>query len=248
MTISTKPLIATIVFNANKITNECFLKSLYKAMDENTFDLLIVTTSDAEFVLDENYKSYANIKQLNFKKLYSISTHGVAIQKILDISSSKYDDIIICENDTIVKQNLLNIIDHSVQFVGRDTKNINHHSYWSRLYSKLHFGCQRYLPMLMYFNVKSFNNRKIIFEKNDCNLKVDIDTLRIHLDLKNTNLCDPGWYFMLWCEINTIKCKDIDIDQYISHFWYGCESRNSNSKKTYQERLSEFKQKNIAYL
>lgn len=53
---------------------------------------------------------------------------------------------------------------------------------------------------------------------------------------------------MVWCEANNIKCKDIDIDQYISHFWDGCENRNSNSKKTYQERLSEFKEKNIAYL
>ena len=96
--------------------------------------------------------------------------------------------------------------------------------------------------MLMYFNVKSFNDRKIVFEKYDCNLKIDIDTLGIHLNLKNTWLCDPGWYFMLWCEANKIKCKDIDIDQYISHFWYGCENRNSNSKKTYQERLNEFKQ------
>lgn len=248
MNTSSKPLIATIVFNANKITNECFLESLYKTVDENKFDLLIVTTSDIEFVLDKKHASHININHVNFKKLYGISTHGAAIQKILDLFASKYDDIIICENDVVVKQNLLNIIDREVQFAGRDSKSIIHRSYWTRLYTKLHFGCRRYLPMLMYFNAKSFNNRKIVFEKHDCNLKIDIDTLNVHLNLKNTWLCDPGWYFMLWCEANKIKCKDIDIDQYISHFWYGCENRNSNSEKTYQERLNEFKQQNIKYL
>ena len=79
MNTSAKPLIATIVFNANKITNECFLESLYKTVDENKFDLLIVTTSDIEFVLDKKYASHININQLNFKKLYGISTHGAAI-------------------------------------------------------------------------------------------------------------------------------------------------------------------------
>lgn len=248
MNISTKPLIATIVFNANKITNECFLESLYKRVDESKFDLLIVTTSDIEFVLDKKHTSHININHLNFKKLYGISTHGAAIQKILNLFTSKYDDIIICENDVVVKQNLLNIIDREVQFAGRDSKSINHHLWWTRLYSKMHFGCQRYLPVLMYFNVKSFNDRKIVYEKYDCNLKIDIDTLNIHLNLKNTWLCDPGWYFMVWCEANKIKCKDIDIDQYISHFWYGSENRNSNSEKTYQERLNDFKQQNIKYL
>ena len=80
-----KPLIATIVYNSNTITNDCFLKSLYKTIDENLFDLLIVTTSDTEFILDDNYKKYTNIILDNFNKKYLITTHAAAIQQILDI-------------------------------------------------------------------------------------------------------------------------------------------------------------------
>lgn len=243
-----KPLVATIVFNSTKITNDCFLKSLYKTSDEKDFDLLIVSTSDNDFILNEKYKNIKNIKILNFKKQYSITTHAMAIQKILDISKLNYDDIIICENDTIIKQNLLKIIDKNFNFIGQDSNNTNHKHWWTRLYSKLHFGCQRYLPILMYFNVNSFENREIIYEKNDCNLCIKIPTLKIDFNLKNTWLCDPGWYFMIWAQNNKIKCKEINIDEYISHFWYGSENRNSQLKIPYNERLEKFIQSNLKYL
>lgn len=100
--------------------------------------------------------------------------------------------------------------------------------------------------MLMYFNAKSFYEKPLIYEKNDCCLKVDIPVLNINLDLKNTNLCDPGWYFMLWSEINNVKCKDIDIDEYISHMWYGSENRKTSI--LYSERLEQFKKANLKYL
>ena len=63
-----KPLISTIVFNSSKITNECFLKSLYKHTPEQDFDLLIVSTSDDEFVLSDENKVHKNISIINFKK------------------------------------------------------------------------------------------------------------------------------------------------------------------------------------
>lgn len=80
-----KPLISTIVFNSSKITNECFLKSLYKRTPEQDFDLLIVSTSDNDFVLEDEYKVHQNTRILNFKKLYGVTVHGAAIQKILDV-------------------------------------------------------------------------------------------------------------------------------------------------------------------
>lgn len=248
MPTKAKPLIATIVFNSNQITNECFLKSLYKYTDEDQFDLLIVSTSDNKFFLADEHKCHRNIKIADFKELYGVTVHGAAIQKILDVFKNQYDDIIVCENDTIIKQDLLNLVDHDFQFAGKDSGRLAKHKWWTRLYEKMHFGCRRYLPMLMYFNIRSFKDRQIIFEKHDCNLQVDIPTLNIHLDMKNTWLCDPGWYFMLWCESTGIKCKEVDIDEYISHFWYGSENRNSKSGKTYQERLSNFKQENLEYL
>ena len=86
----------------------------------------------------------------------------------------------------------------------------------------------------MYFNIPSFNRREVVYEKYDCNLQINIPTLDINFNLKNTWLCDPGWYFMLWTEKNNIMCKNIDINDYIAHFWYGSENRNSNSTKTYK--------------
>ena len=80
-----KPLISTIVFNSSKITNECFLKSLYKHTPEQDFDLLVVSTSDSDFILEDEYKVYQNIRILNFKNLYGVTVHGAAIQKILDV-------------------------------------------------------------------------------------------------------------------------------------------------------------------
>lgn len=243
-----KPLIATIVFNSNRITNECFLKSLYNVLNDDMFDLLIVSTSDQEFKLSQEYAHHRNIQIIDFKKKYQITTHALAIQKILSLNKEIYDDIIICENDVVVKSNLTNIIDKSFQFVGQDSKTLTKCHWWTKLYQQLHFGCRRYLPMLMYFNVARFKDRKIIFEKNDCNLHVNIPSLSIDINLNNTNLCDPGWYFMLWCEKNGIKCKNIEIDDYISHFWYGSENRNSNSEKTYDQRLEKFKEENLEYL
>ena len=243
-----KPLIATIVYNSNTITNDCFLKSLYKTIDENLFDLLIVTTSDTEFILDDNYKKYTNIILDNFNKKYLITTHAAAIQQLLDIYKNKYSDIIICENDVIIKKNLLTIIDHTVSFVGQDSHNIKHNNYWTRLYSKLHLGCRRYMPMLMYFNVDSFPNKNILYEKYDCSLNIKIPSLDIQLNLQNTWLCDPGWYFLLWTEKNNIQCKTININDYISHFWYGCENRNSQFNISYTERLNKFKEDNKIYL
>ena len=102
--------------------------------------------------------------------------------------------------------------------------------------------------MLMYFNIPSFTKREVVYERYDCNLHVSIPTLSINFDLKNTWLCDPGWYFMLWTEKNSIKCKEVDIDEYISHFWYGSENRNSGTGKSYQERLDDFKKENLEYL
>ena len=74
-----KPLISTIVFNSSKITNECFLKSLYKHTPEQDFDLLIVSTSDDEFVLSDENRVHKNISIINFKKKYGISSHAAAI-------------------------------------------------------------------------------------------------------------------------------------------------------------------------
>ena len=72
-------LIPLKIYNSNTITNDCFLKSLYKTIDEKLFDLLIVTTSDTEFILDDNYKKYTNIILDNFNKKYLITTHAAAI-------------------------------------------------------------------------------------------------------------------------------------------------------------------------
>ena len=79
MLAKVKPLIATIVFNSNQITNECFLKSLYKYTDEDQFDLLIVSTSDNKFVLADEHKCHRNIKIADFKELYGVTVHGAAI-------------------------------------------------------------------------------------------------------------------------------------------------------------------------
>lgn len=245
--MNNKILIATIVFNSNKITNECFIPSLYKHIDENLFDLLIVTTSATEFKLYDQYKCYTNISFKNFNKEFNITTHGQAIQKILDINKNIYDDIIICENDTIIKQNLLQIVDTSFQFVGQDSSTYPHRHWWTRLYSQLKLGCQRYLPMLMYFNTRSFKNMRLIYELNDCNLSIQINTLNINIKLSNTHLCDPGWYFLIWTQKNNIKCKNINIEDYIQHFWYGSENRNKDINE-YNNKLIEFKNKHINYL
>ena len=79
-----KKLIATITYNSTKITNECFIKSLYKYNDPSYFDLWVISTSDTDFVLDEQFK-YDNITILNFKKLYNVYSHAPGIQKILDL-------------------------------------------------------------------------------------------------------------------------------------------------------------------
>ena len=102
--------------------------------------------------------------------------------------------------------------------------------------------------MLMYFNVDSFPNKNILYEKYDCSLNIKIPSLDIQLNLQNTWLCDPGWYFLLWTEKNNIQCKTININDYISHFWYGCENRNSQFNISYTERLNKFKEDNKIYL
>lgn len=70
-----KPLIATIVFNSEQITNECFLTSLYKHSNENDFDLLIISTSN-DFILADEHKNRKNILITNFAKKYGITTHA----------------------------------------------------------------------------------------------------------------------------------------------------------------------------
>jgi len=47
-----KPLIATIVFNSERITRECFLPSLMKTSNASEFDLLIVNTDNNNFKID----------------------------------------------------------------------------------------------------------------------------------------------------------------------------------------------------
>lgn len=114
-----KRLIATITFNADRITNECFIQSLYKYNNPDRFDLWIVSTSDKDFALDSKF-NYDNITILNFKKLYNISSHAPAIQKIIDIVKThlEYEELLIVENDTIVKCDLFGMCDTNFQVVG----------------------------------------------------------------------------------------------------------------------------------
>jgi hypothetical protein len=63
------------------------------------------------------------------------------------------------------------------------------------------------MPMLMYFNAKAFKDKPLYYDINDCTIKVDIPTLNVHFYLKDTHLCDPGWYFMIFATNNNINCK-----------------------------------------
>ena len=61
-----KILIATVVYNSQKITNECFLTSLFKHSDISKFDLFIVNTDKNYFQLDKNFEKITNIRFQNY--------------------------------------------------------------------------------------------------------------------------------------------------------------------------------------
>ena len=240
-----KTLIATITYNSNQITNDCFLTSLYKQCDASKFDILIVNTDENEFKLSDNILQPSNkIKCEQYNKKFKITSHSAAVQKILDEYSIQYDNIIICENDVIIKQDLLNIIDVDYEFVGKQST-ASERSWYTAFYNKFRIQCNRWFPMLMYFNTKK--RKDFVFCKFDVSIKMSIPSLNLQQESKNIRFGDPGWYFLLWTIQNNIKCKNINIDDYISHFWYGSENRNK-SPDEYAKRLEEFKQANIQYL
>lgn len=240
-----KRLVATITFNADRITNECFIQSLYKYNSPDKFDLWIVSTSDKDFSLDSKF-NYDNITILNFKKSYNISSHAPAIQKIIDIikNHQQYEELLIVENDTIVKCDLSGMCDANFQVVGNYVNQS-----WTLLTKDACLFGGRIQPMLMYFNLNSFNGREISYYKSDVSVVINIPSLNISKQFENTYFADPGWYFHLWITTNRVKYKNVDIWEYISHFWYGSESRGQNkSIEDYNNRLREFKENNKEHL
>lgn len=101
--------------------------------------------------------------------------------------------------------------------------------------------------MLMYFNIKSFKDRKVVYYGNDISININIPSLNITRAFENTYFADPGWYFKLWVDSNGVKYKDVDIYSYIDHFWYGSEGRNKNIDD-YYKRLNKFKEDNKIHL
>lgn len=240
-----KILIATVVYNSQKITNECFLTSLFKHSDISKFDLFIVNTDKNYFQLDKNFEKITNIRFQNYQYDYNITDHELAIQKILDDCCLKYDDIIICENDVVIKQDLLTFIDRNYQFCGMLTKSADR-GWFTGFYEKFKIQCNRWLPQLMYFNIPTYTNRKPVYSVRDVNAFISIPSLELTQTIKNEMFADPGWYFLLWTIKNKIKCKDVDINTYIDHMWCGSEHRSS--KEAYIKLLENFKQKNNIYL
>lgn len=243
--MNNKPLIATIVFNSELITKECFLPSLVKSINVSKFDLLIVNTDNNIFKLDRQFNCLQLTKR-NYMQTFGISSHALAIQKILDDNASKYNDIIICENDVIVKKDFLEIIDKNYQFVGQLSGPTNR-SWYTAFFDKFRLQCNRWFPQLMYFNMQAFKDRKVKYYNSNIMATIKIPSLNLEQTIKNHAFGDPGWYFLLWTIQNNIKCKNINIDEYISHFWYGSENRNKSINE-YTKRLEEFKQANIQYL
>lgn len=240
-----KPLIATIVFNSERITRECFLPSLMKTSNASEFDLLIVNTDNNNFKIDQQLSNSINVTNVNYRNLFNITMHAPAVQKILDENAANYDDIIICENDVIIKKDILKIIDREYQFCGQ----LSHtamRGWFTEFFNKFRLQCNRYFPMLMYFNIPSFEERHVKYFSSDVTASMKIPSLNLEQTVVNSRFGDPGWYFLLWTLQNKIKCKNIDIDEFIAHKWYGSENRIEKEK--YEQSYEKFKNENRQYL